>query len=295
VKVGIIGLGDIACKTYLPVITTRNVELHLCSRDREKLSRLGSQYRISNTHNDIDSLISGGIEAAFVHTATSSHEEIVQRLLEKNIHVYVDKPVTDSYESTSKLVSLARSKGLILKAGFNRRYAPAYANLKSIARPNMIIMQKNRMKLPGEIRTFVFDDFIHVVDTLLFLMNNKPTEKISISSRGSLEHLVVTFQGADITAIGTMNRDSGVTEERLEIFSSEEKHVVLNLTDTFIYRNKAEIKPLRDPWQSTLKVRGFEDIIDDFLKGSNPDYDSTLLTHQICETIVSQLEKQKLQ
>ncbi len=67
------------------------------------------------------------------------------------------------------------------------------------------------------------------------------------------------------TAIGIMNRDNGVTEERMEVFSSSEKRVVVNLTDTFIGKDKSEIKLLPDPWQPMLKQRGFEDIIDSFL------------------------------
>ncbi len=51
-KIGVIGLGDIARKAYLPVITTRSIDIHLCSRDKEKLSTIGDQYRISNRHRD---------------------------------------------------------------------------------------------------------------------------------------------------------------------------------------------------------------------------------------------------
>lgn len=276
-KIGVIGLGDIARKAYLPVITTRDVDLHLCSRDKTKLTDVGMKYRISKLYNDIDSLVGAGIEKAFVHTATSSHETIVKKLLENNVHVYVDKPVTDSFETTSALVSLARTKNLILKAGFNRRFAPAYAQLNSIANPNMIVMQKNRKSLPGEIRTFVFDDFIHVVDTLLFLMGRAPRDivvKPRIVDR-MLYHLVVIF---DSMAIGIMNRDNGTVEERLEVFSPDEKRVVVDMAD-----------PKQDPWQPMLKTRGFEDMIDDFLTQTKSDYDAILRTHQICENIVRHL------
>jgi len=295
-NVGIIGLGDIACKAYLPVITTRDVQLHLCSRDATKLAQTGKQYRITNLHRDLDSLLTAGIEAAFVHTATSSHEEIVHRLLENNVHVYVDKPVTDSYTTTASLISLARKKKLLLKAGFNRRHAPAYAQLKNVANANMIVMQKNRKSLPGAIRTFVFDDFIHVVDTLLFLLNSPP-EKMDVKGRvsdGLLYHLVVTFTGANgTTAIGIMNRDSGTTEERLEIFSSTEKRVVTNLSETIICKDRMETKVLTDDWQPMLRTRGFENIVDDFLaaaRSGESTSDDLLLTHQLCENIVSHLE-----
>ncbi len=81
-----------------------------------------------------------------------------------------------------------------------------------------------------------------------------------------------------VTAIGIMNRDAGTTEERVEIFSPGEKRVVVDLID-----------PKQDPWQSTLKTRGFEDVVDDFLSQKPGDYDSILKTHEICENIVTHL------
>jgi virulence factor len=78
-----------------------------------------------------------------------------------------------------------------------------------------------------------------------------------------------------MTAIGIMNRDSGVTEERLEVFSSNEKRAIVDLID-----------PKKDPWEPTLKTRGFEDIVDDFLVSKRTDYDEILKTHRICEHIV---------
>jgi virulence factor len=88
-----------------------------------------------------------------------------------------------------------------------------------------------------------------------------------------------------------MNRDAGVTEERLEVFSSNEKRVVTSLTETVIYKDNSEIKPLRDPWQPMLKARGFEDIIDDFLQLKPASYGDILTTHEVCENIVTKLRE----
>jgi virulence factor len=45
-RVGMVGLGDIAQKAYLPVLTARpDVELHLLTRDRAKLDRIGGRSR----------------------------------------------------------------------------------------------------------------------------------------------------------------------------------------------------------------------------------------------------------
>jgi virulence factor len=91
-----------------------------------------------------------------------------------------------------------------------------------------------------------------------------------------------------------MNRDSGTTEEKLEIFTSEEKKVVYNVMDTIIYRDKHETKMGVSDWMPVLKKRGFEGMVDDFLRkvtmGSVPSGVDQLLTHKVCEEIVSQLD-----
>ena len=297
-KIGVIGLGDIAQKAYLPVLSKKKIEVHLCTRDTAKLSEIGLQYRFSNLHGTLDSLINSGIHAAFIHTATTSHHDIAERLLNNNIHVYIDKPITYDYASSEKLLTLAAKKKLVLMVGFNRRYAPAIQNLKTLRNPSMIIMQKNRKSLPGDVRTFIFDDFIHVVDTLLYMFPHQPG-KLTVAGKkqdNQLYHVVVQLESADgHTAIGIMNRDSGTTEEKLEVFTNEEKRIVYNVTDTIVYKDKSEIRLGVNDWESTLYKRGFEGIVDEFIKSidveSSSQYSAkdSLLTHEICEEIVKRL------
>ena len=296
-KIGVIGLGSIAQKAYLPVLSKKELEVHLFTRDQGKLKDIGAKYRFSNLHDSVDSMISSGIQAAFVHTATESHEEIVERLLNSNIHVFVDKPITYDFISAERLLTFARMKGVILEVGFNRRYAPAIQNLKTLGNVSMVIMQKNRNALPGNLRTFIFDDFIHVVDTLLYLLPH-PIEQLIVNGKKKdnlLYHVVVQFIfAAGCTAIGIMNRDSGTIEEKVEVFTSEEKRIVCNVTDTFILKDKNEITVGVSDWESTLNKRGFEGMVDEFLRavesGSSLHHENHLLTHKICEEIVNRLE-----
>ncbi len=297
-KIGIIGLGDIATKAYLPIMARKDLEVHLFTRNEANLKSVGRSYRFAHTHGSLEGLINSGIKAAFVHASTSSHREIVEILLENDIHVYVDKPVTYDFASTEKLVELARKKGRILMAGFNRRYAPSYVSLKHIKDINMIVMEKNRKLLPGDVRTFVFDDFIHVIDTLLSLLPPS-IEKISVSGRktgNQLHHVVVQFHSTEgTTGIGIMNRDSGTVEERLEVFSPDGKTCVANLTETTIFKDGDAITKSVGDWESTLYKRGFEQITEAFLtcvrRNESPAdlHRDLLLTHKICEQVVTAL------
>ena len=301
-KIGIIGLGDIAGKAYLPVLTSQpDLELHLLSRSDTALQTAGNKYRINNLHHSLDSLIHSGIRAAFVHTATQAHFGIAEALLLHDIHVFVDKPITLEHSSSKLLVELAESRGLILMTGFNRRYAPVYRNLRELREPNMVLMQKNRQALPGELRSFIFDDFIHVVDTLRFLFPY-PVDQILVNGMKKDELLYqVTLQflsNNGATAIGIMNRDAGATEERVEIFSSTEKRSVLNISESFIHHGTKTSRTSSGDWEPMLFRRGFEQMVQDFLQaaecGSTPEISGrdALLTHQMCEFIVQKLEAQ---
>jgi virulence factor len=297
-KIGIIGSGDIVQKAYLPVISTRPVELHFFARNTVLMTALARQYGIQNLHDSLESLIKSEIKGAFVHTSTASHNEIITQLLSNNVHVYVDKPVTYEFASAAKLFAVARQKQLQLMVGFNRRYAPAYRKLKDLDNVSMVIMRKNRKALPADIRPFIFDDFIHVVDTLLFLF---PVETFTLTVAGKkrnglLYHVAVQFVSVDgFVAIGIMNRDSGTVEEQLEVFTPDGKWQVNDVTDTVLYRDKTEMKLANDDWDTTLHKRGFDQIVDEFLsciqegtsqRHQNPD---PLITHRVCEEIVARL------
>lgn len=296
-KMGIIGLGNIAQKAYLPLISKEDIEIHVYTRNPSTLSRIGKKYRFRHLHKTLESIIKSGISGAFVHTSTGSHEAIIEQLLLHGIHVYVDKPLTDSYSSSKRLVLLAKKKKLLLMAGFNRRYAPAYLELKQLENPGLILMQKNRRALPGKVRTFVFDDFIHVIDTLLFLFPH-PVDRMTVTGKkkgGLLYHVIVQLTAKDgSAAVGIMNRDSGTVEEILEVSNTIEKKVVRNLFPVMTHRDRHITRKEPDDWTSTLHHRGFEQIVASFLKAAaspSPARHSqdSLVSHQLCEEIVEQL------
>ena len=299
-KIGIIGLGDIAQKAYLPVFAEKeDVEFHLFTRNQSKLETLSGKYRFPHIHDSLEQVIASGIKGAFVHSATQSHYEIVKKLLSAGIHVYVDKPIAYDYEKARELTELAEEKGLILMTGFNRRYAPVYKQLAELKEPNMVIMQKNRKALPGEIRNFVFDDFIHVVDTLRFLFTY-PIKQVNVTGKKNdsfLYHVVIQLISDEGIAIGIMNRDSGVVEEKVEVYHPEEKRTATNVSTLVFQTDRNETKEGGSDWEPTLHKRGFEQIIFDFLQAVNTDSAplisarDSLLTHEICEKIVKEIER----
>ncbi|MCI3278777.1 Gfo/Idh/MocA family protein [Streptomyces cylindrosporus] len=297
-KVGCIGLGDIAQKAYLPVLgTLPGVELHLQTRTPATLDRVADTLHLTpgQRHRDLDALLAQGLDAAFVHAPTVAHPEIVTRLLEAGVPTYVDKPLAYELAESERLVTLAEQRNVSLAVGFNRRFAPGYAQCADHPR-ELILMQKNRIGLPEEPRSMILDDFIHVVDTLRFLAPG-PVDDVTVRARvadGLLHHVVLQLAGDGFTALGVMNRLSGSAEEILEVSGQDTKRQVVNLAEIIDHKGQPTVRR-RGDWVPVARQRGIEQAVFAFLDavraGKVLSARDALATHELCERVVRAVQE----
>ena len=100
-RLGIVGLRDIATKAYLPILSLKeNIELVFCSRNVEVLNTLAKKYKVSEYVQTVDELIKLKVDAVMVCRTANAHFDIVKKLIENNINVYVDKPISFNLEET---------------------------------------------------------------------------------------------------------------------------------------------------------------------------------------------------
>ncbi|MFF7277452.1 Gfo/Idh/MocA family oxidoreductase [Streptomyces griseorubiginosus] len=297
-KVGCIGLGDIAQKAYLPVLGGRpEVELHLQTRTSATLAQVADALHLPDArrHADLDALLAQDLDAAFVHAPTNVHPDIVTRLLEAGVPTYVDKPLAYELADSARLVALAEERNVSLAVGFNRRFAPGYAQCAEHPR-ELILMQKNRIGLPEEPRRMILDDFIHVVDTLRFLVPG-PVDDVTVRARvqdGLLHHVVLQLAGDGFTALGVMNRLSGSAEEILEVSGQDTKRQVLNLAEVIDHKGQPTVRR-RGDWVPVARQRGIEQAVFAFLDavraGKVLSARDALATHELCERVVHAVQE----
>ncbi|MFJ9349130.1 Gfo/Idh/MocA family protein [Streptomyces sp. NPDC101237] len=297
-KVGCIGLGDIARKAYLPVLGAQpGLDLHLQTRTPATLTEVADSLRLpaGNRHATLDDLLGQDLDAAFVHAPTAVHPEIVTRLLEAGVPTYVDKPLAYRFADSERLVELAEARDVSLAVGFNRRHAPGYVQCADHPR-ELILMQKNRVGLPEEPRAMILDDFIHVVDTLRFLVPG-PVDDITVRARvaeGLLHHVVLQLSGDGFTALGVMNRLSGSAEEILEVSGQDTKRQVLNLAEVIDHKGQPTLRR-RGDWVPVARQRGIEQAVLTFLDavraGKVLSARDALATHELCERVVREVRR----
>ena len=75
---------------------------------------------------------------ALIASPTGTHSEVSEMLLNKGIHIFVEKPLTSTYEQSEKASNLAKNNNLVMVVGHVERFNPGTQQLKAILSNNMI-------------------------------------------------------------------------------------------------------------------------------------------------------------
>lgn len=216
IRIGVVGLGGIAQKAYLPVMAEiqDQVKWVLCTRNTDKLASLQQKYGFKDTVQTVPELLKQQLDAVFIHTPTNTHAELVRTFLEAGVHVYVDKPVSDNYGEVVDLYQLAAEHNLLLTAGFNRRFAPLETELLVEHQPAVIKVEKNRDNTVQPVKFAIFDLMIHAVDTALFVGDFQATDQLKCqyqidSHQEVLQYCAINIQSGHKIATASINMQAG--------------------------------------------------------------------------------------
>lgn len=298
IKIGVLGLGNIAQKAYLPVMAAMQdqYEFHLTTRNPEKRQQLAAEYGFTHTHATLDELMATQPDAVFVHTPTATHASTIKKLLLADINVYVDKPVSMDLQEVQGLYDLAAARHLLLTCGFNRRFAPLNQQLKAIPDKRLIMAEKVRETSDQDVETAVFDLMIHSVDTGLYLLDEPlvtTTGRIVATADGKLAQGYFTAQTAHEQLQVVTNMRGGVNLETSTVQASSKRAVVNNLSSLTTYQTAQTQTTTFPDWTPTLEKRGFAPLIRAFLTavnthGPNPvDPTSAITSHAVCRHLLS--------
>lgn len=298
-RIGMIGLGNIAQKAYLPILT-KETEWSFegaYSPSKEKRKAICSQYRIQD-FNSLQTL-ADHCDAVFVHSSTSTHFEIVSSLLSLGKDVYVDKPLAASVSEAEKLVELSIKSGRKLMVGFNRRFSPMYIQAKEKATNiESIRFEKHRMDSigPEPFEFSMLDDYLHLVDTVRWLANGEVKSvygKLNINTSNLLIYAGHLYESSNGIILNTeMHRKAGTNLEKIELITEGSILRVKNMNSLEIEANNTVSTIIPASWDSTLKQRGFEDCINHFIscihKDEMPIVDGAqgLISQKIVEELI---------
>tara|TARA_R110000868_G_scaffold298978_1_gene559193 strand:- start:4404 stop:5345 length:942 start_codon:yes stop_codon:yes gene_type:complete len=124
--------------------------------------------------------------AAIVATPTSYHFDICKKLIERDMHVFCEKPVTDKLEDSLKLQELVKTKKIVFQVGHSERCHEAWerrSEFLEFLTPGCHLTLDRYAPFKGRATDVdvVNDLMIHDLDLLRFLLGKDP---VSVSAHG---------------------------------------------------------------------------------------------------------------
>ncbi|MFX3617639.1 MAG: Gfo/Idh/MocA family protein [Sporolactobacillus sp.] len=294
--------GNIAQKAYLPLYagTQDEVEWLLMGRNPAHLNPIAAKYHLNPVGRDLNALDAIHLDAVMIHTPTQTHEALVRHFLTRGVNVYVDKPLTEDFAQTQALYQLAAAQGCLLTLGFNRRLAPAIADLVDHRFKNMVSVVKTTGSAAGAPVPLLYDMFIHPLDTMLalthFQVPQSPHYAMHLNSEGQLKYASICFDTGRLHATATLDLMAGGDYEEANIIATDGIYRVQDLQSSTVTRNGRTQVSQADKWSPMLETRGFAPLVRAFIaavqgtRGNPVAPASSLLTHRMIADYIAHFE-----
>lgn len=174
IKAGVIGTGHLGSLHVKMLLQVKNCEIiGIYDSNPEQAKKASNEYRVK-AFQDIDELLIS-VDAVSIAATTSAHYEIAKKCFEKNIHVFIEKPITATIPQAEELVKIASEKKMKLQVGHIERFNPALISLeKYIVEPMFIQTDRLAQFNPrGTDVAVVLDLMIHDIDIILSLVKSE--------------------------------------------------------------------------------------------------------------------------
>lgn len=134
IKLGIVGCGDIAFRSYLPAIKQMADQVELvatCDIDIGRAERAKAEYGAQQVFADAKEMLAkADVDGVMVLTSMVPHGPLCLAALEAGKHTYVEKVMAVELAQADRMIALAESKGLILSCAPSTILLSAFQRIK---------------------------------------------------------------------------------------------------------------------------------------------------------------------
>jgi len=145
-KFGIVGCSRIAKRSVIPaILKSEFAELEIIgSRSTDKAKEFAKEFICKKFGTYEDVISDDSVDAVYISTPISTHEEWSIKATTAGKHVYVEKSSTYSFDSAKKMVESAKENNVRLMEGFMFRFHPQHQKVKELINDGKI----------GEVKSF---------------------------------------------------------------------------------------------------------------------------------------------
>ena len=126
VKVGIIGLGKMGMLHYGNFNTIENAEVVAAVEPSKKIRKYSKNILEIPVYDDYTKLTKKDVDAAIICVPNKFHSKIGRYYAEQGINIFMEKPLTDTVRSGTKMVNYAVKHKIIHQVGYFNRFASVF-------------------------------------------------------------------------------------------------------------------------------------------------------------------------
>ena len=142
VRYAVVGLGHIAQNAILPAFahaTKNSILTALVSSDAEKLAELGEHYGITvrGGYDQFEDCLRE-VDAVFIATPNSEHEEFAMRAARAGVHVLCEKPLAVTDAACERMIQACREADVRLMTAYRLHFEPLTLEVLNLIRGGRI-------------------------------------------------------------------------------------------------------------------------------------------------------------
>ena len=252
VKVGVVGTGALGqhhTRIYGELAEAELVGIY--DVDPARAAEMAAKHQ-TRAFNDLDALMAE-VEAVSVVVPTDKHRAVAGALIERGVHVLIEKPIAATTAEAEELVALAKQHGVIVQVGHVERFNPVLSYLEAAARNPRFIEAHRLAPYPppreglhprGTEVSVVLDLMIHDIEVILHLVGS-PVKAIHavgasvLSPTEDIANVRLAFQNGCVANI-TASRISPERMRKIRVFL-EDSYISLDYQNQSgeVYRKSA--------------------------------------------------------
>jgi predicted dehydrogenase len=135
IRWGILGCGDVTEVKSGPALQKAEGSsvVAVMRRDAAKAKDYADRHKVGRWYADADALIADPeVDAVYVATPPSSHEELCIKVLAAGKPVLVEKPMAMSVAACERMIAVAKAAGQSLTVAYYRRALPRFEKLRQL-------------------------------------------------------------------------------------------------------------------------------------------------------------------
>ncbi len=265
VRVGVIGagyLGKFHAEKYARMEGVELVGVADVDQERARVVAEENRTRAYSDFNDI----ADQVDAVSVVVPTTLHFSVGRELLEKGVHLLLEKPMTETLKQADTLIRIADERDLILQVGHLERFNPAVVALNAVI-DNPLFIESHRLAGFNERGTevdVVLDLMIHDIDIILNMVKSriKAIDAVGVpvvTSRLDIANARLNFENGCVANL-TASRISMKNMRKIRVFQKD-TYVSVDCAghDATIIRKNGQGIPLPIPGMS-LEHKTFSNV-----------------------------------